>query len=362
MSEIEKSDAGDSNSTVENSSVTIEQFVARRSDSMKKKASPPESKGADQAKPEETKPAEEPTNKEGGDKEGKETEGSNVLSQKDLSEFTDEEIAELAQKGKSGLLRRVAELTAKRKLAEEKLLQMEQMLRSQQSAPKPVEPKVENNPFAKIATAEELSVKAQEIAEVVEWAEDVLDRAESLSPDDVAATVDGKQLTKAEVKQHLRDARRAKDKFIPAQQRELAAKVQRKQLREALEANARKEFDWLSSNEDNDTRRQYQNMLNDPRIKPLEDAAPDVAAQLPYILAHAANSMYGRKSIPIEQTPTIKAKPPASPVVSNAQSEKPEANADRAVKEQRKRLAETGSVSDFIALRTQQISKRQKLK
>jgi hypothetical protein len=359
MSEVNQSIAEDSKPSVENQSLTIEQFAARRFNAKAKPAEKPVEPEAEvKAEPETTETPEEPTPKEGGDEDVEEVKGKDVLSQKDLSDFSDEEIAELAQKGKSGLLKRVAELTAKRKLAEERAAQLEQALR-QQNQDKPVEPKVENNPFAKIASIEDLGKKAQEIGEVIEWAEEVLDRAEHLSHDDVAATVDGRQLTKAEVKQHLRDARRAKDKFIPAQQKELVAKAQRKQMREGFEATARKEFDWLSSSEDNDVRRQYQAMLSDPRIKPLEDAAPDVAAQLPYILAHAANSMFARKAVSLESSPKVK--PPSNPSSGVAAAEKPETKGDRTVKERSKRFEEKGSVSDFVALRASQISKRSKI-
>jgi hypothetical protein len=359
MSEVTQSPAEDSKQTVESQSITMEQFAARRfAAKVKPVEKPAEPKVEEKAEPKETETPEEPTPKEGGNEEVEETKGKDVLSQKDLSEFSDEEIAELAQKGKSGLLKRVAELTAKRKLAEERAAQLENALR-QQNQNKPVEPKVENNPFAKIESVEDLGKKAQEITEVIEWAEDVLDRAEHLSHDDVAATVDGRQLTKGEVKQHLRDARRAKDKFIPAQQKELVAKAQRKQLREGYEATARKEFDWLSSSEDNDVRRQYQAMLSDPRIKPIEDASPEVAAQLPYILAHAANSMFARKPVSLETTPKVK--PPSSPATGAAGAEKPESKGDRNVKERAKRFEENGSISDFVALRANQISKRSKI-
>ena len=336
----------------------MEGFALRRINGLTKPAETPvQSEKAKEQIPEEEPEADEPKSKEGGSEVEDDAKGKDVLSQVNLTELSDEDIAELAQKGKSGLLKRIAELTAKRKLAEERTAQLEQYVQ-QQSKNTPIEPKVENNPFSKVATVEELGKKSQEISEVIEWAEDVLDRAEHLSHEDIAATVDGRQLSKAEVKQHLRDARRAKDKFLPAQHKELVAKANRVQARTVFEASARKELDWLSSTEDNDTRRQYQNMLNDPRLKVLEEAAPDIAMQLPYILAHAANSMFARKTIAIDPPAAPRVKPPSSPTASAA-PEQPENRGEKGLKERAKRLSETGSVSDFVALRTAQISKRQ---
>lgn len=282
-------------------------------------------------------------------------EGKDVLSKVDVSELTDEDIAELAQKGKSGLLKRIAELTAKRKLAEEKASQLEAAIR--QSQPK-LEEKVENNPFASVETADELQNKYTEVGEVIEWAEDVLDRAENLGGDDVVANVDGKELTKAQVKEHLRRARKARDKFLPAQFKEIQAAEQRKQLKSAFEQKARQELPWLDG-EDNDLRKTYEAMVKDPRLTDLAKAAPDIEPQLGYIIAHAANSIYGRRTIPLgEQKPSPKMTPPANPSISAAGPERGEPKEVKVAKEASGRLRESGSMSDFIALRTAQLSKR----
>lgn len=302
----------------------------------------------------------ESESKEGQTKEPEQPQdGKDVLSKLDVSELTDDEIAELAQKGKSGLLKRIAELTAKRKLAEEKAAQLEAAMR--QSAPK-LEEKVENNPFASVASPDELQQKFTEVGEVIEWAEDVLDRAENLGGDDVVANIDGKELTKAQVKEHLKKARKARDKYLPAQFKEIQAAEQRKQLKSAFEQKARQELPWMDG-EDNDVRKNFEAMVNDPRLNEIAKAAPDIAPQLPYILAHAANSIYGRRSIPIaESKPGHKMTPPANPSVSAAGPERGEPKDAKVAKEASKRLSETGSMSDFIALRTAQLTKRSKVK
>lgn len=362
MSDEATSVAGDAKQAVvsEKSNMTASQYAVRRLGELKGKpdgalnpASRPEA--TSQSAPAEEEQQEQASNDQA---QAQPTPTSkDVPSQVELSELSDEEIQELAQKGKSGLLKRIAELTAKRKLAEEKAAQLEAYMAQQQNN-KPLEPKVENNPYASISSMEDLGKKAQEVTDVVEWAEDILDRAEHLGFEDIAATVDGRELTKAQVKETLRNARKARDKFLPAQKKEIEAGIQRKGLRSAFEQQAVKELEWLATQEDNDIKRQFFAMLNDPRLKGMEEALPDVAPQLPYILAHAANSMYGRKLIPMDNKPSPKLTPPGSPSAAAAAGDRTPSAGERNVKEVSKRLADSGSVSDFIALRAAQLSKR----
>jgi hypothetical protein len=365
MSEVAQSVAGDSNSSVETeqSNITTGDYAVRRLGELKARSSAPvtprvesQPKPVSKASPEVEEEEQEQSNpnKEGDVPAEPKTEGKDVLSQVDLSELSDDDIAELAQKGKSGLLKRIAELTAKRKMAEEKAAQMEAFM--QQQKKDPLEPKVENNPYANIKTIEDLSKKSQEISEVIEWAEDVLDKAETLGYEDVAANVDGNDLTKAQVKEHLRRARKARDKFLPAQKKELDAMEKRRGLKVAFEQQALKELDWLASSEDNDLKRQYQAMMSDPRLKNIEDVVPEIAPQLPYLLAHATASIYGRKLIPLAQQPKVF--PPGSPDGTAANGSRAEKPIDRMTKEASQRLADSGSVSDFVALRTAKLSQR----
>jgi hypothetical protein len=296
-----------------------------------------------------------------GESKPEEQKQKDVLS-KDIGDLTDDDIKELAERGKSGLLKRIAELTAKRKMAEEKAAALEVMVaQGRQQMP---EVKVENNPFAKIATVEDLRAKHEEINQVVEWAEDVLFRAENIAADDVAATVDGKDYTKAEIRESLRNARKARDKYLPAQFSELQARTQRAQMEEAFKEQARKELPWMTG-EDNDTRKRFEAMVSDPRIKKLKETVPEIAPQIEYIVGHAANSMFGRRTVESFSTsaprsPTLN--PPATPSSSAAAPERAEARQDKKVQEVESRFKKTGSASDYIALRSAQISKRQSKK
>jgi len=341
--EVTTENAGSEIKTVEKSNITVAELAARRLG--EKKVVPKESPKAEEA-PKAEKQEEQPEQPKEKD----------VLSKFDLGEMSDAELRELSDKLGSRAVARFGELTAKRKQAEEQIaaLQSELAKRSQES---PLEVKsVEKNPYANLDTIETLQAKAREVNDVIEWAEDKLDQADHLAHDDIVVTVEGKEMTKADVKAALKNARKAKDKFLPAQLQELQAREHRSQLKKSFDEHARKELDWMNG-EDNDTRKQYEAMLADKRLTKLIEADPDIAPQLPYILAHAANSMYGRKTIPLtEAKPKIN--PPSSPASYNGASEKPEARSNKAVLEVAKRFSSSGSVSDFAALRAIQRSVR----
>lgn len=277
-----------------------------------------------------------------------------VLS-KDVDELTDEEIAELAQKGKSGLLKRIAELTARRKMAEEKAANMEAALQRQlQQIPAA---KVENNPYASIDTVDKLQSEQGELNSFIEWAEDVLAKSEDSSSIDVVANSDGKEYTKADIRDTLRGARKRRDKFLPAQFFELQARQQRVLIEESFRHQARKELSWLDG-EDNDTRKNFEAMIKDPRLKKLKESVPDLAPQVEYLIAHAANSIYGRRTIvdSAQKTPTIT--PPENPASSNAAPGRQEMRGSKTEADLKDRLRMTGKGKDFIALRAAQLSKR----
>jgi hypothetical protein len=346
MPEVTSSNSADAKPAVENKPMTDKDFLSARIASRQK------------APPSTTESAPEPEEKkEATSQEGEPTEApkaKEVLS-KDIDELTDEEIAELAQKGKSGLLKRIAELTAKRKLAEEKAAALEAAV--QQAKQQLPEPKVENNPYANVTTVDDLQGKLKEVNEVVEWAEDILFRSEDMAASDIVATVDGKEYTKADIRESLRKARRAKDRFIPAQFQELQAKMERSNLETAFKQQARKELGWLEG-EDNDVRKRYEAMVADPRLKKLKDSVPEIAPQIEYLIAHAANSMYGRREIPMEKSKGPTLNPPSNPSTTAAAPEKAEARMEKSLKDVESRFRQTGKGSDFIALRAAQISKR----
>lgn len=284
-----------------------------------------------------------------------EPEGStDVLSQLDLDDMSEEDLRELSEKLGSRAVARFGELTAKRKAAEAKLKEMEASLQNNN----PLETQtVANNPYASVDTLEGLQEKAKEVNEVIEWAEETLFNADGYGPEDVVTEVEGKELTKADVRKSLLNARKARDKFLPAQLQTVQRVQQSHQLKEAFDTQAEQELNWLQG-EDNDVRKSYEAMIGDPRFNSLrEKADPEVAAQLNYLMAHAANSIYGRK--PVKEAPkSATLTPPKAAISAGASSDKGVNKSVKALKDLNQRFRHSGNKSDFITLRTQQLKNR----
>jgi hypothetical protein len=346
--------------------MTPAEFASRRVAALTPKApeatepEEPKQEGGSEAEPS-AEPKDSPANdfKEGGEKEEQGSEGSKDVLSKSVEDLTDEEIQELAQKGKSGLLKRIAELTAKRKLAEEKAAQLETALRNNQPQFKE---EIKDNPFSKVESADELQAKWTEMGEVIEWAESLLDKHEHAGADEVIGVVDGKEVTKSQVKDYRKSAVKAKDKLIPAQLRTLQEKAQRQALKQQYQEQARKELDWMDK-EDNDVRKNYETLLKSPVLDKIRKAAPEAEADLEYVLAHAANSMWGRRSIALDAPQkSPKLSPPSSPSVNAGATERKESTESKKAKETRQRFANNGSQSDYIAFRSAQLAQRKSLK
>jgi hypothetical protein len=268
--------------------------------------------------------------------------------------MSEDDLRELSEKLGSRAVARFGELTAKRKAAEAKLKEMEAQLQNNN----PLETQeVANNPYESVDTLEGLQEKAKEVTEVIEWAEETLFNADGYGPEDVVTEVEGKELTKADVRKSLLNARKARDKFLPAQLQKVQRVQQSHQLKEAFDAQAEQELNWLQG-EDNDVRKSYEAMIGDPRFNSLrEKADPEVAAQLNYLIAHAANSIYGRK--PVKETPrNTTLTPPKTAGTAASQSEKTVGKSVKALKNLDQQFRQSGNKSDFITLRTLQLKNR----
>ena len=312
---------------------------------------------------EEPKPVEEPQpevveqNKEPVEQteEAAPQEEAKVLSKDvELENMSEAELKELAQKLGSKAVARFGELTAKRKAAEEQLVALQaELARREEKAP--LEAKVENNPYAAINTPDELQSKYQEVNEVIEWAEDILDRGEDLAADDVVANVNGKEYTKRDVKEAMRKARKARDTYLPAQNKEIKLMQDRNALKQVLVERSKTELPWMQG-EDNDVRKQYEAMIADERLKGIEKLLPDLAPQLPYILAHAANSMYARK--PVDTAKVNPKLSPPSPISGHSmETMQPEGRQGKALKDLSERFGQSNSYKDFLKLRALQHTK-----
>jgi hypothetical protein len=292
-------------------------------------------------------------------------EQSDVLSQEqhdvDLANLNEDEINELAKKLSSKAVARYGELTAKRKQAEAEVARLKAEL-AQSRNPLEKEAPAEDNPFRDVGTLQDLQDKWTQMKEVVEWAENLLDEHEESGADEVVAEIGGKEFTKREVRARRKQAQKALEQHLPQQLTEVQKREQAKALKSALETKVAQELTWMSG-EDNDTRKVYEAIKSDPRTQKLTELVgerlPEVAAQLDYILAHFANSVstVGRKEAP--KTPSLKVKPAAQVTSSAAATpDRSDVRQSKALKELESRYAQSGSMSDFKALRTAQLSKR----
>lgn len=300
-------------------------------------------------------PKEEPRNEEPEEKPKEEptSDESEVLSKDiDLENMSEAELKELAQKLGSKAVARFGELTAKRKAAEEQLASLKAEIAKREETS--FEAKVKDNPYANVTSKDELDSKYQEIVEVMEWAENHLDRSEDLAADDVVTNENGREYTKRELREVVRRARKAKDVFIPDQGKQIKLSADRDQMKELLTTKAKTELPWLQG-EDNDVRKQYEALMSDNNVKTIQKIAPDFAAQLPYLLAHAANSIYGRRSV--ETKPTARLSPPSPVVSQSTESSLPQSRQNRALNDLSDRFNKTGRYKDFAKYRALQFTK-----
>jgi hypothetical protein len=274
-----------------------------------------------------------------------------VLSQFDLDSLSDEQKDALRQKLIPGAQSRISELTAKRKAVEEELQTMQLQIK---------EPEVKDNPLSSISNIDDLQSKSNEVNDVISWAEDLLFESDEYSADDEITTVEGRPMTKTEVRRALQSARKSRDTYIPDQLRKLQNLENSKTLRQQLGNKAVEELEWLRDEKENELKNQFVAIMNDPRLKQLEDTAPDLYSQIPYFMSHAVNSIYGRK--PVKQSPSakrsVKLSPSTGSTPASAMSEKTDRPIAKALKNHHNRFKSSGRKDDFITLRTLQLNNR----
>lgn len=367
MSKLAESIAGDSQNPVVSKVVTEGQMLAAR---LKAHEAPPPKEEA-KAEPEVVEVTEEsPEKPEGAEvevapevvteetTETAEAKSPDVLSKIDLEQLSEAELQELATKTRSKAIARFGELTADKKALQQQIAALQaQMAQSQQTkATLEVKPEIPKE-IAALTKPEEIQARAKQAEEVIEWADRVLDDNEHLGSNDVAITVDGRDYTKAQVKEYMRDARKVKDKYLPAQLAELQIKAQRSHLKNQYLETAKKELDWVSG-EDNDLRKEYEAMASSPVMKKIKDAVPEVEPELDYLVMHALNSIKGKRFYDMANAnnpakPSLKVTPPAavkSQAVGRSELE------SKAIRELDKKVKATGSYDDYTALRIKQLS------
>jgi len=363
--EIATADAEAGKISVEKSNISVTDFAQRRIGELTPGTEQPQEQEPQEDPEQETEEGTEEVSEESANTEEVEAseesseesqESEDVLSQLDLDDMSEEDLRELADKLGSRAVARFGELTAKRKAAEEKLVQLEARLKEK---PNPLETKkVENNPYGNLDTVEKLQQKAAEVDQVVEWAEDLIFESDGYGADDVVTEVEGKEWTKKDVRQALLKARKAQKTFLPDQLSKVQLREEGEVLAKQFDAQAKQELSWLEG-EDNDLRKQFEATVGDERFKKLKSVlkreSPDIAAQLDYWFAHATNSIHGRKLVePSKKAPTLN--PPKTGNPASAQSEKGMGRTAKALKELETRFKQTGNARDFAALRRLKMS------
>lgn len=283
---------------------------------------------------------------------------ADVLSQFDLDNLSDDQIKEISKKLNSNAVARYGELTAKRKAAEERMEQMEKQLSDLKKKEEESIPIVKDNPLSKIKNIPELREEVQNAQEVVDWAEDLLYEKGDYGPDEVVATVKGQDVTKAEVRKTLRHSQNMLRKFIPAQMQTLKKQDDAVKAKIAFEQKAKQELPWMK-NEQSEVYQRYQSMINDRRLVEMANENPEVSAQMPYLVAHAANSMYGRKPLTTAATKrAIRTTPPKTASTTAAKSEKTTSRTNKQLQSVSSQFNKSGTAADFVALRTLQMQNR----
>jgi len=265
-----------------------------------------------------------------------------------LDTLSEAQVSALAEKLRSKSLSRFGELTKKAKTLEGQLAE----LKADREKGFASTPKVENNPYANVDTVEALETEYQKVSREVDWYDALIEDNDSARADDVIYTdANGKDYTKAAIRQHMRDARKAKDVFINEQYKQIKTKEERKVLKSMAADKAASELAWLKG-DDNDTRRQFQSLKESVNFAAIEQADPEFGVHLERILAHAANSMYGKPTSTTAggQKPPAALNPPSSPNFGGAAPQRANPNADRALQEIEARFAKTQSSDDFMAL------------
>jgi len=180
------------------------------------------------------------------------------------------------------------------------------------------------------------------------------------SAHDDVTELDGKKMTKAEVRSALKNARKSRDLYLPDQLKKVQRNETAESLKKELGSKALKEFEWLKE-EDNDTRKAFLGIAANKDLQKVYKQYPVLGAELPYMLAHAVDSMYARKTVP--STPTKKAgkpkiNPPKSSVPSSAMPEQGQRKSSKVLQDLSSRFKESGNKDDFISLRTKQLARK----
>ena len=341
--------AGDAKPSGEN--LSLQDIVSLRLGGEESEESTQEAESEEEAAEENTEDElqEEATESEESAEESEEEESQEEEEESstdiDLLNLTPDQIKELAKKGKSRLLERIGELTAKNKALEEKARSFEEK-QGTKEIPQ------DQNPFSGITSQEDLQAKYKEIEATLESTDLILEEHEDYGPDDYIVVGD-KEFTKKQIRKANRNAREALTKFLPAQSQHLAKMAQIENLAQQYQVAAAKEVPEIQD-EESEIGKSYKQVMSDPLIARVKKEIPELGMQVEYLVAHAMRSILGGKAKIVAGAGTkLKVKPPSSPVGAGAAKS---GNSPKGkTKEAYSRFEQSGSVDDWIAARIAQI-------
>ena len=339
--------------------ISASEFALRRLEASEAVSQPPEDVSA-----EETMPPEEGLESLESEAEGfesgetgleSEAEESNVLSKLnlDIDQMSREETDALAKALNSRSLDRFGKLTARAKAAEEALAKLQE--KSPEADPLASTPEPTENPFSDINTLDGLKAKAREVEGLIEWAEDVMDDSSHLDSDDEAIVVDGRSMTKKEVKASLKNARKSRKEYLPGQLQNLKNTAQVESNKASVAKKAEIDFPWLAD-ENSELRTRYAQIAGSPDMRKAYESSPELAVRLPYLIAAAVDRMNDSKSSGQKTAPrkakSIPLVPPSSPSSASAPPVSGDNSASKILNDLDSRFKKSGRTQDFIKLRT----------
>ena len=347
MSEVIEAVADASQDTAENTNISASEFELRRARQMEELIPSEAEPEAEDASISEDIEIESQSNEEEVS-EGNE----DVLSNIDLENLSEEQIKHLSEALSSRAVDRFGKLTARAKAAEEKAQTLEESLKAQQDEILSSKSDIVDNPYSDLNTMKDIQDKAKEINDVIDWAEEILFDSDDYGAHDTVTESDGKTMTKAEVREALKQARKSRDKFLPDQFQKVKKVESSFKLRQEYGKKALSEFKWLND-QDSQQAKEFVQLAAQPALKEVYEKNPDLSWQLPYLLAHAVDNMHGSKAktSPKGADQAFKPSPPKSPSLGGAKSDKSESNSSKALKDLSSRFRESGNKDDFQKLR-----------
>lgn len=283
----------------------------------------------------------------GDESEAEEVEESEEPTEIDLLSLTTEQIQDLAKKGKSRLLQRIGELTARNAGLQAQIDDRPQVVETKREVSQDSIPEQ----FRSIKSIDELKSKFEECEGTLEATEELLRTYRKYDDDDVIE-VDGKEFTKLQIEQANFNSRKALTKFLPAQQQHLAKLAQYEQMNKQYVDAVMSEVPEIADSE-TEIGKHYANLIADPLIERVRKEIPEIGFQIEYIIGHAARSIFAGKKLkataPVMGN-KLKANPPSSPVGSG--SAKSSVKPAQKAKDAYQRFESSGSPDDWIIART----------